>query len=142
MLPRSAAARLGSRSANADSGGIVHKIAIGLAAPVLFASLALVFKRTGLPQRLIRSGGDRLDQTERLRKAILGNSRHAIAAAMGPPQGSAGTASPKTVFLADCWYYRLDHRRGIAVAIEFRKDVACEVQVMHLDPRARLAPSR
>jgi hypothetical protein len=50
----------------------------------------------------------------RLRLAIMGNTRDAVAATLGPPRALA----------RDIWYYPLDHRRRTALAIRFHDNIA------------------
>jgi hypothetical protein len=107
-------------------------------APILVGGVAIVIMKAGLIRRLFSSEEQSFHRAQRLSRTILGNSRHAVAAALGPPHGSSGAGSGKATFLASTWYYRLDERHHIALAIEFVNDVAAEARVLHVKPRPRM----
>jgi hypothetical protein len=102
-------------------------------APLLIGGVALVLTRAGLIQKLFHHEEDGWHRARRLCRAIVGNDKHGVAAVLGPPQASVGSASPQAVFLANRWYYRLDSRKQIAIAIEFQNDVARKVEILHFD---------
>jgi hypothetical protein len=107
-------------------------IAPVILAPLVVGGAALILRRTGLLHRLFDGERQRLRRAQPLSRAIPGNDKHAIAAVLGPPQASSGAASPRSVFLADTWYYRLDSQHCIAIAIEFSNDIATDVRVLHV----------
>ena len=100
--------------------------------PLVIGGAALILKRTGLLQRLFDGESESVRRAQALGRAIVGNDKHSIAAVLGLPEASSGAASPRAVFLADTWYYRLDGRHCIALAIGFSKDVASDVRVLHV----------
>ena len=95
---------------------------LGLVA-VAAAGVALAaFMRASPPVKKTRNLGD-------LKRAILGNTRGAIASILGPPRAST-SAGPHAVardyWHATTWYYALPRR--IAIAIEFEGDLAKRVE--------------
>src|SRR3954470_11526313 len=76
-------------------------IAIALAMAGMVALLLL--HRRGAPRRLTM-----------LRSAILGVDKRSVAAALGPPRTSAHQAE---LVPNDTWYYAIDPRRRLALAI-------------------------
>ena len=92
----------------------------------------MVLKRNGWLRWLFDSEGESIRRTRALAAAIVGNDKHAVAAVLGLPQASSRVESSRAVFLANTWYYRLDARHRIAIAIEFSKDVASDVRVLHV----------
>jgi len=115
------------------SGRLVGAIPLGILAPLVIGSAAFVLSRRGLLLRLFRNQNDSRERARRLSRAIVGNDKHSIAAALGSPQASAGAASPQAVFLASTWYYRLDSRHRLAIAIEFENDIARAAHVLHIE---------
>ena len=101
-------------------------------APLVVGGAALILKRMGWLRRLFDGERESLRRAQTLGRAIVGNDKQAIAAVLGLPQASSGAVSPRAVFLASTWYYRLDARHCIAIAIEFSKDVASDVRVLHV----------
>ena len=64
-----------------------------------------------------------------LKRAIIGNTRGAIASILGPPRASTSAgphALPRDYWHATTWYYALPAK--IAVAIEFEGDYAQRVE--------------
>jgi hypothetical protein len=63
----------------------------------------------------------------KLRNAIIGNSRGAVAAIFGPPHATVASTAhlpAKEYWHADTWYYPLDVQRRTAVAIRFSNNLA------------------
>ena len=72
----------------------------------------------------------------RLRWALMGNTKQAIATVFGLPQ-TAVAAGPivgntDPVYQADTWYYPLDHGRHTAIAIEFNRNEVARVEFLGL----------
>jgi outer membrane protein assembly factor BamE (lipoprotein component of BamABCDE complex) len=63
----------------------------------------------------------------KLRTAILGNTRGAVAAIFGPPHATVDAPTPKDYWHANTWYYPLDLQRRTAVAIRFSNNIADHV---------------
>ncbi|CAN5429529.1 hypothetical protein BH09PLA1_BH09PLA1_07270 [soil metagenome] len=62
-----------------------------------------------------------------MRGAILGAHKEQIADVLGPPRATIGCGR----YLSDdTWYYPLDARRRVALAIEFDRGVARRTQVI------------
>jgi len=72
-------------------------------------------------------GGARSPQLSRLCRAIVGADRRAIAAALGPP-------STRTM-QDDTWYYAIDPRRRLALAIDFVQGIARQTHVLRAPQR-------
>ena len=101
-------------------------------APLLVGGAAYLLKRTGILQRVFDGERASLRRAQSLARSILGNNKHAVVAVLGPPQASSGSGSSRAVFLANTWYYRLDSQHRVAIAVEFIKDVASDVRVLHV----------
>jgi hypothetical protein len=99
-------------------------------APLVVGGAALLLKRTGLLRRWVNAESESIRRAQALARAILGNDKHAVAAVLGLPEASSGAGSPQAMFLANTWYYRLDRRHCIAIAIEFSRDMASDVRVL------------
>lgn len=70
----------------------------------------------------------------RLRWALMGNTKQSIATIFGPPI-TAVAAAPiigctEPIYQADTWYYPLDSRRHMAIAIEFRRNAVSRVEFL------------
>lgn len=69
-----------------------------------------------------------------LRQSILGANKYMVQAVFGPPRSAGGlTAVPgaqstSPYWQADVWYYALDPRRKVAMAIRFANGMASEVE--------------
>lgn len=82
--------------------------------------------------------GDVRQKFEELRRLLMGLSRAQVAEALGKPVTAAmapgSTAAPKPGALsqeqADVWYYPLDLRRRLALAVMFSAGVVAEVDWM------------
>ncbi len=101
--------------------------------PLVLGGAIFVFRRVGRQRvHAIRPP----PKLNRRTQWILGKSRHEIAGAIGLPHASAGAAAGAAAvnapFLADQWYYRLDSRRHIAIAIEFDRDIASSVRTIQM----------
>jgi hypothetical protein len=88
------------------------------------------------------------DETRQLlRDAIVGNDKQLIIEIFGPPRtavhrGRSGTrASPQQYLAADTWYYPFDRDERSAVVIDFRDDVARDVQFIRAPLKSTRASS-
>jgi hypothetical protein len=133
MGPLSSPSRVSASVARSLRGVAIAPVIL---APLVVGGAALFFRRTGMLHRLFDGERQCLRRAQVLSRAIPGNDKHAIAAVLGTPQASSGAASPHAVFLADSWYYRLDSRHCIAIAIEFAHDIATDVRVLHVKGQA------
>jgi hypothetical protein len=97
-------------------------------APLLLGGATLLMARTRLLRRWLGVADNAVHRAQRLGRTIVGHDKHAVAAALGPPQATVPASS---AFLANTWYYRLDERQRIAMVIAFRNDIACEARVLH-----------
>jgi len=88
-------------------------------------------RRAGRPRRTLpqpsgsaeaNRGGESLAD---LRDAIVGNGKQEIASVFGPPRSAAIQGA------ADTWYYPLRKRERLAMAIQFDKGLAREVEFFH-----------
>jgi len=73
----------------------------------------------------------------RLRAAIIGNDKAAVAAVFGPPRASAGFSSLAPTMLvwsdylhADTWYYPLDTAARAALMVQFDNGIAQDAQLV------------
>ena len=73
----------------------------------------------------------------RLRAAIIGNDKAAVAAVFGPPRASAGFAALAPTMLvwsdyrhADTWYYPLDTAARAALMVQFDNGIAQDAQLV------------
>jgi hypothetical protein len=62
-----------------------------------------------------------------LRRAIVGVRKNQVAAALGPPRATIGRGDYRA---DDTWYYAIDPRRHVALAIEFADGIARQTQVI------------
>lgn len=62
-----------------------------------------------------------------LRRAIVGVRKNQVAAVLGPPRATIGRGDYRA---DDTWYYPIDLRRHIALAIEFHKGIAQQTQLI------------
>ena len=75
------------------------------------------------------SGGGRSSRLTSLRRAIVGADKRTIAAALGPPRATVGVGDFQR---DDTWYYPLNPRQQIALAVTFARGVACQTLVVGL----------
>jgi hypothetical protein len=102
------------------------------------AVLGLLAMSSGVRRRVHRAGGAAGRSLAELKKAIVGNSRGAVAAVFGPPRAMLGNKSVKELrdyWNADTWYYPLDPGRRVAVAIRFRGNMADGVEFIAGPPQ-------
>jgi hypothetical protein len=137
------------RSPRAPSGsgiisdaGRIAGIVLPVLAPIVVGGMALALMKAGVIRRIFSGEEESLNRAQRLSRTILGNNKHAVAAALGPPEGSAGNRTSGASLGASTWYYRLDDRHHIALAIEFVNDVAAEASVLHAKPRPHAGIAR
>jgi hypothetical protein len=62
-----------------------------------------------------------------LRRAIVGVRKNHVAAALGPPRATIGRGDYR---FDDTWYYPIDKRRHVALAIQFADGIARQTQVI------------
>jgi hypothetical protein len=110
--------------------GLSHRIPL-TAAVALSAFLAgiLVIALTRA-KRSKRRRAYRRPPAKRLRglcQAITGVDKQTIACVLGQP---AATGGARDLSSAKTWYYRLDLKRRVALAIEFDRDIAKQTRVL------------
>lgn len=64
----------------------------------------------------------------RLRDAILGNKKSAVASVFGAPPATAGGFASGHYHQADTWYYPLDQVEKSAMVIQFENGIARDAQ--------------
>ena len=73
------------------------------------------------------AGSSQSTRLDALRRAILGVQKKQIAAVLGQPRATIGRGNHLT---DDTWYYPIDTRQRLALAIEFDRGVARQTQVI------------
>lgn len=73
------------------------------------------------------AGSSQSSRLDGLRRAILGVQKKQIAAVLGQPRATIGRGNYLT---DDTWYYPIDTRHRLALAIEFDQGVARQTQVI------------
>jgi hypothetical protein len=63
-----------------------------------------------------------------LRRAIVGNGKRTIAAALGPPPTASATTSAGAVLDGDTWYYPLCRETRWCMAVTFKSERAKRVE--------------
>lgn len=70
----------------------------------------------------------------RLRWALMGNTKQAIVSIFGPPRTAVADGpvlpSAEPIFQADTWYYPIDERRRMAIAIQFNRNEVRQVEFL------------
>ena len=107
----------------AASGGGAAGVALLCAA--ILGALTLTHLVRAITMR--RIGGGKFSRLEALRRAIVGVQKKQIAAVLGPPRATIGRGHYLT---DDTWYYPIDPRQRLALAIEFDRGVARQTQVV------------
>jgi hypothetical protein len=85
-------------------------------------------RKLAQPSRGHRSNPSSPSALARLRDAILGNNKSAVAAVFGAPPATAGGFLSGNYHQADTWYYPLDKVEKSAMVIEFENGIAREAQ--------------
>ena len=62
-----------------------------------------------------------------LRRAIVGARKHQLVSVLGPPRATIGRGDYRA---DDTWYYAIDPRRHVALAVEFADGIARQTQVI------------
>jgi hypothetical protein len=120
---RGVAGRSASIVKRSGGGGGAAAFAIVLAAIAGAVALARLV-RTFSTQR---GGAISSDRLSALRTAIVGVQKQQIAAILGRPRATIGRGN----YLSDdTWYYPIDPRHHLALAIQFDHDVAKQTQVI------------
>jgi hypothetical protein len=102
----------------------------------------------GFLSRLLRnrrpSLGSSASRRESLRQAIVGKSKHIVAKVFGAPRTAlfrnpsgpqAQQSSPPPFWQADTWYYAIDPRERVAMAIRFDQELAREVEFIEAEAK-------
>lgn len=74
-----------------------------------------------------RQAQNRSRRLESLRRAIVGSRKQQVVAALGAPRATIGRGDYRA---DDTWYYPIDARRHIALAVEFTHGIARRTQII------------
>ena len=113
-------------------GGVIAVVFLALRSPV--ASWIRGFL-SDVPEPADFTGMSLLDRgiaPQSLRRTIVGRGKSGVAAVLGAPRTAAGARGKvmrkqPNFWNADTWYYPLDSRAQIAMAIRFRRGIAQDV---------------
>jgi len=130
-----ARATVHNRGMIGGSSSIVNRAALGAGAAggaVGFGAIIAIFCGALTLMHLARATADwqaqmRYRRLHALRRAIVGVRKNHVAAVLGPPRATIGRGDYRT---DDTWYYAIDPRRHIALAVEFADGIACHALVI------------